>query len=86
MGQLWAAFSPLSGETTLLNDEGAAVLEVIAHRALAQKEVCQQLALDTDQDEAALVDKVRGCWARLIESGLVEHFSSDADTPVKAGL
>jgi hypothetical protein len=29
VGGAWAAFSPLSGETLLLNDEAAAILEVL---------------------------------------------------------
>lgn len=28
LGPVWVAFSPASGETTLLNDESAAILEV----------------------------------------------------------
>lgn len=73
MGHLWAAFSPLSGETTLLNDEGAAVLEVLGTQWMSQAQVCAQLAEDTGQVTVDLASIVGDCWPRLIESGLVQR-------------
>ena len=49
IGHLWAAFSPASGETILLNDESASILEVL-----------ESEAADTD---AISCDTGRGQWS-----------------------
>jgi PqqD family protein of HPr-rel-A system len=84
VGHLWVAFSPLSGETTLLNDEAAAVLELIGGQALTQQQLCKQLAADTGQDEPQLASVLDGCWGRLMESGLVDRVSEGLAEPVNA--
>ena len=80
VGQIWAAFSGASGETILLNDEGAAILEVLALGPRTGDEVASELAADTGDDAPALRGAVESAWPRLVESGLVDvlHGESSA--------
>lgn len=74
VGHLWAAFSPATGETALLNDETASILEVLEEgRSESTASLCTTLATDSgiQADELAVV--VEACWPRLIEAGLVEE-------------
>lgn len=73
LGSLWVAFSPLSGETVLLNDEGAAILEVIDAQPLTQFQISQQLATDSGQPVDQVESLVANCWRHLIESGLAQR-------------
>lgn len=72
VGDIWAAYSPASGETILLNNESAAVLEVLAAGPATTRQVAEQLAQDTGDDAGALHDLVASCWPTLIENGLVQ--------------
>ena len=78
IGHLWAAFSPLSGETTLLNDESAAILEVLESGASNPSGVCAALADDGGLDPQQLVAAVAAGWPRLLEAGLVIRISDVA--------
>lgn len=75
LGHLWAVYSPLSGETILVNDASAAILEILADGPLAQPEVCACLASDTGQTVAELTPLVDTCWPSLIDAGLVRQVS-----------
>jgi hypothetical protein len=72
LGHLWAAFSPLSGETTLLNDESAAILEMLESGDSDTSGICAALAEDSG------LDAVTGGWPRLLEAGLVYRLSDVA--------
>ena len=80
MGQLWAAYSPLSGETTLLNDGSAAILEILAKGPLTQRAVCAALADDTGQHVDDLLPVVEASWLRLVDAGLVRPVAVALDT------
>ena len=82
VGQLWAAYSPLSGETTLLNDASAAILEVLVNGPLSQCAVCADLGRDTGQRAEELVAVVEACWPRLVDAGLVRQVAVAKDTVV----
>ena len=71
MGHLWAAFSPATGETALLNDESAAILEVLEAGPAGTAEVCASLSVDSGLGAKDLFETVHAAWPRLIESGLV---------------
>ena len=73
VGHLWACFSPLTGETALLNDECAAMLEVLEAGQQTSAQVCDVLAQDSGQTVANLAPAVNASWARLIEAGLVRN-------------
>jgi len=78
IGHLWAAYSPLSGETTLLNDEGAAILEVLELGLRDTSGVCAALAEDGGQDPDCFAAAVSSGWPRLLEAGLVQRLIDDA--------
>lgn len=77
VSDVWAAFSPVSGETLLLNNESAAILEVLADGPATTQQVAEQLARDTGEQSGQLQALVAVCWHALIEAGLVEELSID---------
>lgn len=80
VGSLWAAYSAASGETALLNDESAAILEILDQGPAATGQVCQQLASDCRVAAHELTEIVEVCWSRLVDAGLVRELPSTADT------
>lgn len=81
VGHLWAAFSGPSGETILLNDESAAILELLESGPSSSDEICSALASDSGLEAESLVDVVEACWPRLIEAGLVRELRPGHATP-----
>lgn len=73
MGHLWVAFSPATGETALLNDESASILEVLEGGPGTTLSVCADLAKDSGLSSASLTETIEACWPRLIEAGLVRE-------------
>jgi len=73
-GHLWAAYSPASGETILINDESASILEVLETGQVAETgAISRTLAADSGLDANDLAVLVEACWPRLIEAGLVRE-------------
>ena len=72
IGHLWAAFSPLTGETALLNDESAAILEVLCSGSADTAQICAALSSDSGVDFDALMPLVSASWQSLIDAGLVK--------------
>ena len=80
VGAGWAAFSPLSGETLLLNDEAAAILEILAaHGALEADALCAELARDSGLVPEVIALRLRDAWAQLGIAGLVVDLPPLAD-------
>lgn len=77
VGMAWAAFSPLSGETILLNNESAAVLEVLEAGPACGPDVVAALADDCGLAPSDLAPIVSEAWARLVEAGLVTLGAGD---------
>ena len=73
IGHLWAAFSPASGETILLNDESASILEILESETADTDAISATLAADSGLDAQDLAGIVEASWARLIEAGLVRE-------------
>ena len=71
MGHLWAAFCPVSGETILLNDETAAILECLESAPAGTDAVCELLSRDSGMAAPELAGLVEAAWPRLLEAGLV---------------
>ncbi|MEO5698675.1 MAG: HPr-rel-A system PqqD family peptide chaperone [Burkholderiaceae bacterium] len=71
VGHLWVAFSPVTGETTLLNDESAAILEVLESGPADSTSVCAALVEESDGGAALIENHVETCWTQLIQAGLV---------------
>ncbi len=73
VGPQWAAYSPLTGETLLLNDECAAILEVLAEQPGDLASVCHTLAQDLGAKARELETTIGPSWTQLIEAGLIEE-------------
>ena len=72
MGSGWVAFSPASGETALLNDECAAILEVLEAGPASVLAICQALSADCGLPVGELVVIVESHQQTLIQAGLVQ--------------
>ncbi len=72
LDDLWGAFSPLTGQTVLLNTEAVAILEVLREQPGDLAQVCQTLAMDTTLDATELMERCAHAWQQLLDSGLVE--------------
>lgn len=72
IGEGWVAYGGASGETLYLNDESAAILELLRDEGPASFDaVCRALAADSGIDVAELTPAVQQGWAPLVEAGLV---------------
>jgi PqqD family protein of HPr-rel-A system len=79
LGNMWAALSPASGETHLLNDESALVLECLAELGPATAaELAKEMAPDTGMSADDVERRLAFGWASLLEAGLVRALSPDA--------
>lgn len=68
----FAAFSPESGETHLLNAECVEILERLRERgALSTAEVVESLMVDYDTDRQQLLADIEDNWGVLLDGGLV---------------
>ena len=81
LGEVWAAFSPANGETTLLNNESAAILEVLQTGPSEEGAVCAALAQDCGLPVAEVAPIVTGHWRHLIEAGLVRVIGGEHVAP-----
>lgn len=81
IGHLWAAFSPVTGETSLLNDESAAILEVLDERPSTNAEVCRELAADSGLATDDLLPTITESWPVLVEGGLVRAVNAGHSAP-----
>ena len=72
LGELWAVFSPCSGQTLLLNTEAVALLEVLREQPGDLAQVCQTLAMDTDLSARELQERCGDAWQQLLDAGLLE--------------
>lgn len=76
----WAAFSSLSGESHLLNDESAAIVEGLdLVQPLSASAVCKSLAQDCGLPPAEVEQAIGTAWEQLIEAGLIREQSSASD-------
>lgn len=81
MGALWAAFSALSGESHLLNDASAAIVEVAnPERPQSLHALCEILASDSGLSAAEVVDSVGMGWDQLVAAGLIREQELDLAT------
>jgi len=73
VGPLWAAFCPTTGETVLLNDESASILEILQPGAADLSRIALALADDIGITAESINDLLDACWPGLIEAGLVRE-------------
>lgn len=74
LGEGWAVYSSLSGETHLVNGESVEVLNCLDEtepRSPAQ--VCELLAAEYEADASELQATLAASWQPLVEAGLVRR-------------
>lgn len=76
VGRLWVGFSPLTGETALLNDETVAICEVLAKAPGSTASLAAELRSDSGLSEEHLGRVIEASWPRLVEAGLVRKHPS----------
>lgn len=72
LGNLWASYSALSGETQLLNHEAASVLELLSNGPIDSAAVTQTLAADSQSCVDGVREALHHTWDQLLAAGLVE--------------
>jgi hypothetical protein len=74
VGQLWVAFSAATGETSLINDESAAILELLELGPATTASICFALRAEDDGPLDSMTEQIDECWPQLLGAGLVrEH-------------
>lgn len=74
LGEHWVAFSPLSGETHLINDTTAAVVESVSREVpVTLEQLCASLAADAGVMPIDAEDLVRQALQMLVAAGLVRE-------------
>ena len=69
----WAVFSPLSGETHLLNDTSAALLDCLNPvTPRSAEEIYGEIAAVSGSPEQEVALLCAGCWPMLIQAGVVQ--------------
>lgn len=81
LGDSWAAFSGLSGETMVLNTEAAAIIELLAGGPANEAQVAESMATDTGTDIAQVNEALHHVWGQLVSAGLVEHAEAAEHNP-----
>ena len=83
LGDGWVAYSALSGETHLVNDESIEVLNALdEHLLRTTSEVARHLAAIFEVDAAELETTLSGSWTALVVAGLIVQPRSAQPSPV----
>lgn len=82
LGDAWVAFSPLSGETHLLNTESVALVETLDLQEPRTPEAAAQLlAADSGFSPEEMSELLRDAWPTLLQAGLIRVCGSTACQP-----
>ena len=74
VGDGWAAYSPVAGSTHLLNDSGAAVLDILADNGdMDAYQVASVMAQDLGLPPEDIHQTLQPLWAELERAGLVRR-------------
>jgi PqqD family protein of HPr-rel-A system len=76
LGEFWVAYSPLSGETMVINTETAAILEALREWPGDLASVCETLAGEVGLAPAELTSTISAAWIQILEAGLIAETSS----------
>jgi len=72
LGEGWVAYGGASGETLYLNDESAAILEVLRDEGAASFDaVCLALAADSGLAADVVAQAAAEGWSPLVDAGLI---------------
>ena len=70
----WAVYSPISGESHLLNETSVAILDLLDESvATGADAVCEALAADSGESVAAVTALLDSAWTNLVQAGLVRR-------------
>jgi hypothetical protein len=79
---MWAAYSPLSGETQILNDESAAILEWLLEVGVGTtNQAALALSEDAGINANELATRIQLAWAPLASVGLIQQVSAQLLSP-----
>lgn len=82
LGEGWAAYSSLSGETHLVNAESVEVLEHLdTQEVRSPEQVCKRLAAEYEVDPDELRATLSASWEPLVIAGLVRRARSHSGEP-----
>jgi len=73
LGEQWVAFSAVSGETLQLNQEAAAVLDLLRDGPMTESELSAALAAETGAAVTDIEDTLREVWPTLEAAGLIRR-------------
>jgi PqqD family protein of HPr-rel-A system len=80
LGEHWAVFSPASGESHLVNDSSAAILEMLTGTlALNADHICALLAADIDSTLSEVEPLVNEALRTFVTAGLVRMVPSQGN-------
>jgi PqqD family protein of HPr-rel-A system len=80
LGSVWVAFSPASGETHVLNESGAALIQALdASGPRSAQDVIEHLARDAGMAQAEVEGLLALTWSQYLEAGLIRR--EDASPP-----
>jgi PqqD family protein of HPr-rel-A system len=75
VGNLWAAYSPASGETQLLNNEAAAFLEVLREQPRSLEDAADVLAREIGLPVDQILPLLADAAVELTVAGLIRERS-----------
>jgi len=74
LADAWAAYSPLAGGSHVLNDSGAAVLDILAeHGPSSTVQVAQWVSLEVGLPIDEIQQALAPLWSELLAAGLVRE-------------
>lgn len=76
-GGVIAAFSPLSGESHLINPEAALVLDLASATPAPRQELARRVAAAAGLETAEAIDLLQPAWAALVDAGLLRQHGPD---------
>ena len=79
IGEAWAGFSPLTADTLILNNESAAILEVLALGECSLEQLAAELSTDCDAIADSLLPVLASHCQQLAEAGFIRSCECSAD-------
>lgn len=82
LGEVWAAYSPASGETHLINNESAVLIEWLQASGPADsRQAALALSDDVGVAPEVLTQTIDVCWIALLVAGLVRRVDDHGYSP-----
>lgn len=72
LGDSWVVYCDRSGDTVQLNNEAAAVLEVIGESGLDEAAITALISKEAGVDAAQVADQLVELWPQLVALGFVD--------------